>query len=197
MVPEAWTLPPTNCAMQCQGHFSLWRSYNHRFHKYCSIHLVIAFRLLEIPLPQVNPPRYSFHNGEITSSCDRQWDGIYEDGVCFCSPPSLITTQFPPSSLRLLLKSQYRDNLTAHSFAGNSEPSFVFPTVIATHQSASSTSSSNAPSSGRAPPPVAGKPSHLASKRGIEDLDFFIGDEAVANSKCVSLPPRLPSDHFS
>lgn len=32
-------------------------------------------------------------------------------------------------------------------------------------------------------PPVASKPSHLASKRGIEDLDFFIGDEAVANSK--------------
>jgi len=68
------------------------------------------------------------------------------------------------------------------SFAGNSEPSFVFPTVIATHQTASA---SAAPSSGsgRAPPPVAGKPSHLASKRGIEDLDFFIGDEAVANSK--------------
>ena len=67
-------------------------------------------------------------------------------------------------------------------FAGNSEPSFVFPTVIATHQtsSASTTSSSG---SGRAPPPVAGKPSHLASKRGIEDLDFYIGDEAIANSK--------------
>jgi actin-related protein 3 len=30
---------------------------------------------------------------------------------------------------------------------------------------------------------VAAKPGHLASKRGIEDLDFFIGDEAVANSK--------------
>jgi actin-related protein 3 len=25
--------------------------------------------------------------------------------------------------------------------------------------------------------------SNLASKRGIEDLDFFIGDEAIANSK--------------
>lgn len=78
------------------------------------------------------------------------------------------------------------------SFAGNSEPSFVFPTVIATHQSGgSSASSSSAGGAGRAPPPIAGKPSHLASKRGIEDLDFFIGDEAVANSKfvksCVSL----------
>lgn len=68
------------------------------------------------------------------------------------------------------------------SFAGNSEPSFVFPTVIATHQTASASTTSSS-GSGRAPPPVAGKPSHLASKRGIEDLDFYIGDEAVANSK--------------
>ncbi|MDA4809350.1 hypothetical protein NY486_26230, partial [Enterobacter hormaechei] len=61
----------------------------------------------------------------------------------------------------------------------------MFPTVIATHQTSSGSSSSTAaaPRGGRAPPPVAGKPSHLASKRGIEDLDFFIGDEAVANSK--------------
>lgn len=72
------------------------------------------------------------------------------------------------------------------SFAGNSEPSFVFPTVIATHQSGGSgASSSSTGGAGRAPPPIAGKPSHLASKRGIEDLDFFIGDEAVANSKLV------------
>ncbi|WWC92032.1 uncharacterized protein L201_006986 [Kwoniella dendrophila CBS 6074] len=83
------------------------------------------------------------------------------------------------------------DNGTGYTkmgFAGNSEPSFVFPTVIATHQSASSGSSNTSAGSGaRAPPPIAGKPSHLASKRGIEDLDFFIGDEAVANSKTYSL----------
>lgn len=80
----------------------------------------------------------------------------------------------------------YATQLTSmpSSFAGNSEPSFVFPTVIATHQSGGSgASSSSAGGAGRAPPPIAGKPSHLASKRGIEDLDFFIGDEAVANSK--------------
>ena len=69
------------------------------------------------------------------------------------------------------------------SFAGNSEPSFVFPTVIATRQSAGTGGSTQGGAGGKAPPPVAGKPSHLASKRGIEDLDFFIGDEAVANSK--------------
>jgi actin-related protein 3 len=69
-------------------------------------------------------------------------------------------------------------------FAGNSEPSFVFPTVIATRQSNTQAPSGGSGSStGRAPPPVAGKPGHLASKRGIEDLDFYIGDEAVANSK--------------
>jgi len=68
-------------------------------------------------------------------------------------------------------------------FAGNSEPSFVFPTVIATRQSNTQASSGSGSGGGRAPPPVAGKPGHLASKRGIEDLDFFIGDEAVANSK--------------
>jgi actin-related protein 3 len=79
------------------------------------------------------------------------------------------------------------DNGTGYTkmgFAGNSEPSFVFPTVIATKDAASTSSSST----GRRPaPPVAAKPGHLASKRGIEDLDFFIGDEAVANSKTYSL----------
>lgn len=58
----------------------------------------------------------------------------------------------------------------------------MFPTVIATQQTAGSAANASR-TTGRAPPPVAGKPSHLASKRGIEDLDFFIGDEAVANSK--------------
>lgn len=65
-------------------------------------------------------------------------------------------------------------------FAGNSEPSFVFPTAIATP-------SSSGKSTG-ARPAVPTKPggltnSSLASKRGIEDLDFHIGYEAYANSK--------------
>lgn len=70
------------------------------------------------------------------------------------------------------------------SFAGNSDPSFVFPTAIATRSSGAG--SSGAPS---ARPSVPSKPgglassSSLASKRGIEDLDFYIGDEAHANSK--------------
>ena len=73
-------------------------------------------------------------------------------------------------------------------FAGNSDPSYVFPTCIATRGSATSTSRA---------PAVPSKPSglgsgNLASKRGIEDLDFFIGDDALANSKtyAVNYPIR-------
>ncbi|KPM39129.1 Actin-related protein 3 [Neonectria ditissima] len=82
------------------------------------------------------------------------------------------------------------DNGTGFSklgFAGNDSPSFVFPTAIATK---GPTGGSGGSGSGR--PSVANKPSfltggagsgnHLSSKRGTEDLDFFIGDEAIAAS---------------
>lgn len=72
-------------------------------------------------------------------------------------------------------------------FAGNDSPSFVFPTAIATKSPAGGSGGSG---SGR--PAVANKPSyltggagaggHLSGKRGTEDLDFFIGDEALAAS---------------
>lgn len=70
-------------------------------------------------------------------------------------------------------------------FAGNDSPSFVFPTAIATKGGAG-----GAGGSGSGRPAVANKPSFLtggvgsggalAAKRGTEDLDFFIGDEALA-----------------
>jgi len=65
-------------------------------------------------------------------------------------------------------------------FAGNSDPSFVFPTAIATREVASgaSTTRGTGPTS---------RGSNLASKRGIEDLDFHIGDEAMANSKTYGI----------
>ncbi|KAF1931038.1 Arp2/3 complex subunit [Didymella exigua CBS 183.55] len=79
------------------------------------------------------------------------------------------------------------DNGTGYSklgFAGNDSPSFVFPTAIATRGPTSGGGSSG---SGR--PAVANKPSfltggagpsgHLSGKRGTEDLDFYIGDEAL------------------
>lgn len=71
-------------------------------------------------------------------------------------------------------------------FAGNDAPSFVFPTAIATKGPGTTGGSG----SGR--PAVANKPSfltggagpggHLSAKRGTEDLDFFIGDEALTAS---------------
>lgn len=77
-----------------------------------------------------------------------------------------------------------RSNL---GFAGNDSPSFVFPTAIATKGPAA-----GAGGSGSGRPAVANKPSfltggagpggHLSGKRGTEDLDFFIGDEALAAS---------------
>ncbi|CAD6914357.1 unnamed protein product [Tilletia caries] len=84
------------------------------------------------------------------------------------------------------------DNGTGYTklgYAGNSEPSFVFPTVIATRSGPGGGVSSGGSTSGGARPGVPSKPAglgasgSLASKRGIDDLDFFIGDEAIANSK--------------
>jgi actin-related protein 3 len=69
-------------------------------------------------------------------------------------------------------------------FAGNDSPSFVFPTAIATK---GPTGGAGGSGSGR--PAVANKPTfltggagggNLSGKRGTEDLDFFIGDEALA-----------------
>lgn len=61
--------------------------------------------------------------------------------------------------------------MTKLGFAGNDSPSFIFPTVIATRQSGSS---------GRSNARVASSGGNLAQKRGTEDLDFFIGEEALA-----------------
>jgi len=79
-------------------------------------------------------------------------------------------------------------------FAGNDSPSFVFPTAIATKGPAG-----GAGGSGSGRPAVANKPTfltggagggHLSGKRGTEDLDFFIGDEALA---AASGPGRIRS----
>ena len=62
----------------------------------------------------------------------------------------------------------------------------MFPTAIATRGSASQ--------SARAPA-IPSKPGHLASKRGVEDLDFFIGDEALANAKTPGYGVHYPIRH--
>jgi actin-related protein 3 len=83
-------------------------------------------------------------------------------------------------------------------FAGNDAPSFVFPTAIASKSGAGGA----ATGSGR--PAVANKPSFLtggaqgsnvAAKRGTEDLDFFIGDEALAAGNNPGYGIRYPVRH--
>ena len=63
----------------------------------------------------------------------------------------------------------------------------VFPTAIATRGPAVQAT--------RAGPAVPSKPGHLASKRGVEDLDFFIGDEALANAKTPGYGVNYPIRH--
>ena len=88
----------------------------------------------------------------------------------------------------------------ALGFAGNDSPSFVFPTAIATKAGAGS-----AGSSAGSRPAVANKPSflggsgggssHLSAKRGTEDLDFFIGDEALAAGSGPGYGVNYPIRH--
>ena len=76
--------------------------------------------------------------------------------------------------------------LTKLGFAGNDSPSFVFPTAIATSPaSAKSTKSSSS----------SGKTSFLSLKRGLEDLDFFIGDEALSAANGPNYNLSYPIKH--
>lgn len=74
--------------------------------------------------------------------------------------------------------------LTKLGFAGNDSPSFVFPTAIATSSSSSKTSKS-----------ASAKSTSLSSKRGLEDLDFFIGDEALSASNGPNYNLSYPVKH--
>ncbi|RKP03194.1 hypothetical protein CXG81DRAFT_9856 [Caulochytrium protostelioides] len=66
---------------------------------------------------------------------------------------------------------------TKFGYSGNNDPQFIIPTSIAVRDSVGQAGSARGQT-------VTG---NLASKRGIEDLDFFIGDEAVANAKTYSV----------
>ncbi|PVU98859.1 hypothetical protein BB559_001198 [Furculomyces boomerangus] len=66
------------------------------------------------------------------------------------------------------------DNGTGYTkmgFAGNTDPQFTIPTVIGLPNKSTKMTSRYG----------------MASKKGIEDLDFYIGDEAIANNKMYSL----------
>lgn len=64
-------------------------------------------------------------------------------------------------------------------YAGNNDPQFIIPTAISTREgpSASGGGQSGAMRGGYGASVAS---SNLASKRGIEDLDFYIGDEWVS-----------------
>ncbi|KAF9061423.1 actin-related protein Arp3 [Rhodocollybia butyracea] len=84
------------------------------------------------------------------------------------------------------------DNGTGYSkigFAGNSDPSF-FLQCLPNCNCYSGTCFTVI--SG---PPVPSKPGQIASKRGVEDLDFFIGDEALANAKTPGFGLNYPIRH--
>lgn len=81
--------------------------------------------------------------------------------------------------------------------------SFVFPTCIATKGPAAGAAGAAGSGSGR--PAVANKPSfltggagpssQLSAKRGTEDLDFFIGDEALAAASGPGYGIHYPIRH--
>jgi len=66
---------------------------------------------------------------------------------------------------------------TKMGYAGNNKPTFIIPSIIATNEAAGK-ALGTAPGAGKAA---------AASKPKIEDLDFYIGDEAVAVSKTYAL----------
>lgn len=92
---------------------------------------------------------------------------------------------------------------TKMGFAGNKDPSFVIPSAIATRQGPGGSSGHGGHHGGKAPPPPPSKPSslssaspsNLSSKRGVEDLDFFIGNEALHAGKGHGYGVHYPVRH--
>jgi len=88
------------------------------------------------------------------------------------------------------------DNGTGYTkmgYAGNTEPQYIIPTAIATPGAVSAAAPGPAP--GKAPATGgrgAGGPAGSKAAGNIPDLDFYIGDEALAHSKSyqVSFPIR-------
>ncbi|AOA62607.1 Actin-related protein 3 [Komagataella phaffii CBS 7435] len=81
--------------------------------------------------------------------------------------------------------------LTKLGFAGNDLPSWVFPTAIAT-RAENSNSKYNKSTSSRGGQTSGG---NLSIKRGMEDLDFYIGEEALEAAKGPSYSLNYPIRH--
>jgi len=79
------------------------------------------------------------------------------------------------------------DNGTGYTkmgYAGNNLPSYIIPSIIALNEAGSNKAGG---------PGAAGGKAAASGKKGIDDLDFYIGDEAVAFSKSYTL--RNPIRH--
>ncbi|GMM35502.1 actin-related protein 3 [Saccharomycopsis crataegensis] len=84
--------------------------------------------------------------------------------------------------------------LTKLGFAGNDAPSFVFPTAIASRSTTSGKSSAQPVFGGNAGSTTSAN-NNLASKRGMEDLDFYIGDEALKAANGPNYSLSYPIKH--
>lgn len=137
-----------------------------------------------------SPPRLVYaSNSRLTAHLHRGRPTLSGPSWPTRRPPLSWTSIDIPQELRwpMLTAQPSGTGYSKLGFAGNDSPSFVFPTAIATKGPAT-----GAGGSGSGRPAVANKPSfltggagptgHLSGKRGTEDLDFFIGDEALAAS---------------
>ncbi|KAG4301018.1 hypothetical protein PCANB_002642 [Pneumocystis canis] len=84
--------------------------------------------------------------------------------------------------------------LTKIGFSGNNVPSFIFPTVIATlqtHGTGTGQSISSKPSLLSTNSTI----SNISSRRGTEDLDFYIGNEALEYANGLGYSLNYPIRH--
>jgi actin-related protein 3 len=78
------------------------------------------------------------------------------------------------------------DNGTGYTkmgYAGNCEPSYIIPSVIATNEGVGKPTGAGGPRVAGA----GGAGTSASTNKGVEDLDFYIGDEAQAVSKVYTL----------
>ncbi|KAI9335035.1 actin family [Zopfochytrium polystomum] len=103
-----------------------------------------------------------------------------------------ISGSEPPRQQKQVAMASYTrpiviDNGTGYTkmgYAGNSDPQFIIPTAIATRKIAGAAGDRTGPAIGsmsRATTLSGATSSNIASRRGVDDLDFYIGDEAIAN----------------
>lgn len=67
-------------------------------------------------------------------------------------------------------------------YAGNCEPNYIIPSQIAVKEKKAAASGGGAKFGG-----ASSSGSNKGTIKTIDDLDFFIGDEAIANSKTYSM----------